>query len=255
MGIMEGKKVLIFGVANDKSIAYGIAKKMHEEGAEVGFSYASASFEKYVRPIADQFKSKFCEECDLADDNAIDALVEKASTKFGKIDTIIHSVAFAPKEALSGRFIDTSREDFITSLNISAYTLVSIAQRFERILNENASFLTLTYYAALKTVPNYNVMGVAKAALEAAVRFLSIDLGEQGHRINAISAGPIKTLSARGVSGLTHIFEAINARSPLHRNIDIEDCGNLAAFLCSDRAKNITGEIVYLDAGFNVTAL
>lgn len=255
MSLMKGKNVLIFGVANDKSIAYGIAKQMFEEGANVGFSYATQAFEKHVKPIAEKFESKFCEECDLADDNAIDELVKKAEKVYGKIDTIIHSVAFAPKEALAGRFLDTKREDFITALNISAYTLVAVAQRFERILAENASFLTLTHYASIKTFPNYNVMGIAKAALEAVVRFLAVDLGSKGMRINAISAGPIRTLSARGVSRLSEMFDAVTERSPLHRNIDIEDCGNLATFLCSDKAKNITGEIVYLDAGFNVTAL
>ncbi len=255
MSLMKGKNVLIFGVANDKSIAYGIAKQMFEDGANVGFSYAAQGFEKQVRPIAERFESKFCEECDLGDDNAIEELVKKAEKVYGKIDTIIHSVAFAPKAALTGRFLDTKREDFITALNISAYTLVALAQKFEGILAENASFLTLTYYASLKTVPNYNVMGVAKAALEAVVRFLAVDLGNKGMRINAISAGPVRTLSARGVEGLSRLFDAVAARAPLHRNIDIEDCGHLASFLCSEKAKNITGEVVYLDAGFNGTAL
>lgn len=254
MGILEGKKALVFGIASNLSIAYGIAKQLKAEGADVALSYA-AVHEKRVKPIAEELGSTFVEECDLADDNAIDELVNKYEAKFGKIDIIVHSVAFATREALSGRFLEVTRDDFLLSMNVSVYTLIAVVKKFERIMSEDASVITLTYYGSEKVVPNYNVMGVAKAALEATVRYLAVDLGKDGRRINAISAGPIKTLSAAGIAGFKSMLNNNEPRIPLGRNVDIDDCGNMAAFLLSPKAKNVTGAVVYVDGGFNITAM
>ena len=254
MGILEGKKALVFGIASNLSIAYGIAKQLKAEGADVALSYA-AVHEKRVKPIAEELGSTFVEECDLADDNAIDELVNKYESKFGKIDIIVHSVAFATREALSGRFLEVTRDDFLLSMNVSVYTLIAVVKKFERIMSEDASVITLTYYGSEKVVPNYNVMGVAKAALEATVRYLAVDLGKDGRRINAISAGPIKTLSAAGIAGFKSMLNNNEPRIPLGRNVDIDDCGNMAAFLLSPKAKNVTGAVVYVDGGFNITAM
>ena len=254
MGILEGKKALVFGVASNLSIAYGIAKQLKAEGADVALSYVAAH-EKRVMSIAEELGSTFVEECDLSDDNAIDALVNKYEAKFGKIDIIVHSVAFATREALSGRFLEVTRDDFLLSMNVSVYTLIAVVKKFERIMSEDASVITLTYYGSEKVVPNYNVMGVAKAALEATVRYLAVDLGKDGRRINAISAGPIKTLSAAGIAGFKSMLNNNEPRIPLGRNVDIDDCGNMAAFLLSPKAKNVTGAVVYVDGGFNITAM
>ena len=254
MGILEGKKALVFGIASNLSIAYGIAKQLKAEGADVALSYVAAH-EKHVKPIAEELGSTFVEECDLADDNAIDELVNKYEAKFGKIDIIVHSVAFATREALSGRFLEVTRDDFLLSMNVSVYTLIAVVKKFERIMSEDASVITLTYYGSEKVVPNYNVMGVAKAALEATVRYLAVDLGKDGRRINAISAGPIKTLSAAGIAGFKSMLNNNEPRIPLGRNVDIDDCGNMAAFLLSPKAKNVTGAVVYVDGGFNITAM
>lgn len=252
MGILDGKKALIFGIANDRSIAYGIAKRLRAEGAELGISYAGAAFERRVRPIAEELGVDFVEECDLGSDEAIIQLAKKAESKFGKLDTIVHSVAFASREALSGRFMDVTREDFMTAMNISVFTLIAIAQKFEHIITPDASFLTMSYLGAEKAVPNYNVMGAAKAALEATVRYMAVDLGKSGKRFNAISAGPIKTVSAAGIAGFRSMLPVYAERAPLGRNIDIDDCGHLAAFLASDGARNITGEVIHVDAGYNI---
>lgn len=254
MGILEGKKALVFGIASNLSIAYGIAKQLKAEGADVALSYA-AVHEKRVKPIAEELGSTFVEECDLADDNAIDELVNKYESKFGKIDIIVHSVAFATREALSGRFMEVTRDDFLLSMNVSVYTLIAVVKKFERIMSEDASVITLTYYGSEKVVPNYNVMGVAKAALEATVRYLAVDLGKDGRRINAISAGPIKTLSAAGIAGFKSMLNNNEPRIPLGRNVDIDDCGSMAAFLLSSKAKNVTGSVIYVDGGFNITAM
>ena len=254
MGILEGKKALVFGIASNLSIAYGIAKQLKAEGADVALSYA-AVHEKRVKPIAEELGSTFVEECDLADDNAIDELVNKYEAKFGKIDIIVHSVAFATREALSGRFLEVTRDDFLLSMNVSVYTLIAVVKKFERIMSEDASVITLTYYGSEKVVPNYNVMGVAKAALEATVRYLAVDLGKDGRRINAISAGPIKTLSAAGIAGFKSMLNNNEPRIPLGRNVDIDDCGSMAAFLLSSKAKNVTGSVIYVDGGFNITAM
>lgn len=254
MGILEGKKALVFGVASNLSIAYGIAKQLKAEGAVVALSYVAAH-EKRVMSIAEELGSTFVEECDLADDNAIDELVNKYEAKYGKIDIIVHSVAFATREALSGRFLEVTRDDFLLSMNVSVYTLIAVVKKFERIMSEDASVITLTYYGSEKVVPNYNVMGVAKAALEATVRYLAVDLGKDGRRINAISAGPIRTLSAAGIAGFKSMLNNNEPRIPLGRNVDIDDCGSMAAFLLSSKAKNVTGSVIYVDGGFNITAM
>ncbi len=253
MKLLEGKKALIFGVANDKSIAYGIAKKFKEQGAEVGISYAIPQLEKRVKPIADELNAIFLEECDLSSDDNIKALAQKWEAEHGKVDILVHAVAFASREALSERYIETTRDDFKSSLDISVYTLVAVTKAFEHLLSEEASIMTLSYYGAEKVVPHYNVMGVAKAALEATVRYLSVDLGENGHRINAISAGPIKTLSAAGIAGFRQMLPLHAERAPLGRNIDIDECGDLAVFLASKMSKSITGEVIYIDAGYHAT--
>lgn len=253
MGILDGKKVLIFGIANDRSIAYGIAGQMKAQGAELALSYAGgASIERRVKPIAEELGVSFCEECDLSDDNAITELADKLAKKYGTIDCIVHSVAFAPHECLAGRYADTARADFLTAMNISVYTLVAVVNKFEKLLSPESSVITLTYYGAEKVVPNYNVMGVAKAALEASVRYLAVDMGKKSVRVNAISAGPIKTVSAAGVSGFRSMLPVYSERAPLGRNVDINDCGACAAFLASDLSKNITGEVIHVDSGYNI---
>lgn len=256
MGLLKGKKALIFGIANDKSIAHGIAEKLKEHGAELAFSYASEVLAKRVKPIAEKMGVTFCEECDLSDDQAVANLFNKLEEGFGKFDILVHAVAFAPKEALMGRYIDTTREAFLTTMNISVYTLVTVAKHAEPLMNEESSIITLTYYGGEKVVQNYNVMGVAKSALDSTVRYLAADLGKSKKiRVNAISSGPIKTLAASGISGFKSIFETLAEIAPLHRAVTIEDCGNTAVYLSSDLSKNITGEVLHVDAGFNTIGI
>ena len=256
MGLLSGKTALIFGVANDKSIAYGIAKKLKEHGAEIALSYAGAVLEKRVLPIADELGVKFCQECDLTDDIAIEALFEKIKKEFVQFDILVHSVAFAPKEALTGRYIDTARAAFITTMNISVYSLLAVAKHAEPLMRENGSIITMTYYGGEKVVKNYNVMGVAKSALDSTVRYLAVDLGaSKSIRVNAISAGPVKTLAASGISSFSSVFPVINETAPLRRPIDIDDCGGAAVYLASDLSKNVTGEVLHVDSGFNIIGL
>ena len=253
MGLLTGKKALIFGIANDRSIAYGITKNLVEQGAEVALSYAMPALEKRVKPIAEELGIKFCEMCDLADDAAIAELFKKVEKDFGTFDILIHSVAFAPREALSGRYIETEREAFLTTMNISVYTLIAVAKYSEPLMRENGSVITLTYYGGEKVVQNYNVMGVAKSALDSTVRYLAVDLGASKHiRVNAISSGPIKTLAASAVGGIKSIFQTIGEMSPLKRSVSIDDCGGAAVYLASDLSKNVTGEILHVDGGFNI---
>jgi enoyl-[acyl-carrier protein] reductase I len=256
MGLLTGKKALIFGIANDKSIAYGIAKALHDQGAELAFSYASEMLKKRVEPIAEELNVKFVEECDLVNDQAVEELFKKVKSQVGNIDILVHSVAFAPKEALKGRYVDTTREDFLTTMSISVHTLLTVAKHAEPLMNEEGSIITLTYYGGEKVVKNYNVMGVAKAALDASVRYLATDLGPEKHiRVNAISAGPIKTLAASGIGGFRALFAMINSMGPMRRCVDIDDCGNTAVYLASDLSKNVTGEILHVDAGFNTIGM
>ena len=251
MGLFEGKKGLIFGVANKNSIAWGIAEALHQEGADLGFSYAGEILEKRVNPLAASVGSTFVEECDVSDDAAIDAVFAKAKAHFGTIDFLVHCVAFAPREALSGRFVDTDRESFRVALDISCYSLVALAARAKDLMPDGGAMIAMTYFGAEKVTPNYNVMGVAKAALEASVRYLAWDLGKQRIRVNAISAGPIKTLAASGVSGFRKSLKYVGSVAPMG-NVTQEDVGNAARYLLSDWATGVTGETLYVDGGYNI---
>lgn len=251
MGTFEGKRGLIFGVANKNSIAWGIAQALAEEGAEIGFSYAGDFLEKRVTPLAESLGSRFVEECDVTDDAAIDELFEKAGDHYGGLDFLVHSIAFAPREDLGGRFVDTSREGFRVALDVSCYSLVALAKRAIPLMPEGGSMLAMTYYGAEKVTPNYNVMGVAKAALEATIRYLAWDLGKDQVRVNAISAGPIKTLASAGVSGFRKSLGYVGTVAPMG-NVTQADVGNAARFLLGDWAGKVTGEVVYVDGGYNI---
>jgi enoyl-[acyl-carrier protein] reductase I len=255
MGLHDGKKGLIFGVANDRSIAWGIAQALYAEGAELGFSYAGEVLERRVRPLADSLGSQFIEPCDVGHDYEIKALFEKARQVFGTIDILVHSIGFANRDELNGPYLKTSREGFHLALDISTYSLTALVKEAAPLMNDGGSILTLTYYGSQKVMPNYNVMGVAKAALEASVRYLAYDLGPRNIRVNAISAGPIKTLAAAGVSGFKDYYRAFKGIAPLQRNITIEDVGKTALWLCSDLSSAVTGEVVFVDAGFNILGI
>jgi enoyl-[acyl-carrier protein] reductase I len=255
MKLLEGKSALIFGLANKRSIAWGIAQAFHEHGAELGFSYGIPQLERRVMPLAEQLGVDFVEMCDVTKEKDIDAVFEKAADRFNKIDILIHSVAFAKQEDLKGRFVDTSRDGFSMALDISAYSLVALSRRALPLMPEGGNILTMTYYGAEKAVPHYNVMGVAKAALEASVRYLALDLGTNGIRVNAISAGPIKTLAAAGIAGFRKMLRYTEERTPLRRNVDQDEIGQTALWLCSDHASGITGEVVHVDAGYNILGM
>jgi enoyl-[acyl-carrier protein] reductase I len=252
MGLLSGKTALLFGVANDHSIAWGIAKAFAREGARLGFSYAGPALEKRVRPLADSLHSRFVEECDVESDVQIAAVMQKAGEAFGGIDILVHSIGFARKEELAGPYFNTSREGFRVAMDISVYSFTALARAALPFLKPGGSLLTLTYYGAEKVTANYNVMGVAKAALEASVRYLANDLGPRRIRVNAISAGPIRTLAAAGVTGFKAMRSHFREAAPLRRHVTIDDVGNTAVFLCSDMADAITGEVVFVDAGFNI---
>src|SRR5262245_36468268 len=248
MGLLDGKKALIFGVANDHSIAWGIARAFHEQGATLGFSSVESLIERRVRPLAESIGSSFVEPCDVQDDHQIERVFNRWTTEYGDLDILVHALAFAKREDLEGAFADTSREGFALALDVSAYSLVALTRRAAPLMTEGGSILTLTYYGSEKVVANYNVMGVAKAALEASVRYLAVDLGPRGIRVNAISAGPIRTLAASGVSGFKSMWGRFRDVAPLRRNVDIDDVGGAALFLVSDLSRGITGEIMYVDA-------
>jgi enoyl-[acyl-carrier protein] reductase I len=252
MGMLSGKTALIFGVANDHSIAWGIAQAFAREGAQLGFSYASSGLEKRVRPLAESLHARFIEQCDVASDAQIAAMMKKAGETFGGVDILVHSIGFARKEELAGPYYNTSREGFHLAMDISVYSFTALARAALPILNPGGALLTLTYYGSEKVTVNYNVMGVAKAALESSVRYLADDLGPRRIRVNAISAGPIRTLAAAGVSGFKEMRSHFREIAPLRRYVTIEDVGNAAAFLCSDSASAITGEVMHVDAGFNI---
>ena len=255
MKLLEGKKALIFGVANQRSIAWGIAQAFHEHGAEIGFSYSSPRLEKRVRPLAEEIGVDFVELCDVTVDADIDGVFRKAAERFGRIDVLVHSIAYAPQAELEGRFIDASREGFRTALDISAFSLVALTRGALPLMANGGSVICMTYYGAVKVVPHYNVMGVAKAALEASTRYLAADLGPQNVRVNAISAGPIKTLSAAGVAGFRKMLGYVEERAPLRRNVDQSEVGNTALWLASDLSSGVTGEVVYVDAGYHILGM
>jgi enoyl-[acyl-carrier protein] reductase I len=252
MKLLEGKNALIFGVANERSIAWGIARALHEHGAAIGLSYAGEVLERRVRPLAESIGGKFVEACDVAKDVDILSVKEKAEKEFDGIDILIHSIAFANRDELGGPYYRTSREGFHMAMDISVYSFTALVQAFQPLLREGGSVLTLTYYGAEKVVPHYNVMGVAKAALEASMRYLAYDLGSQGVRVNAISAGPIRTLAAAGVSGFKSMYRQFSEIAPLHKPISIEDVGGAAVFLCSDLSSKVTGQVLYVDSGYNI---
>jgi enoyl-[acyl-carrier protein] reductase I len=251
MGLLEGKNALIFGLANDKSIAWGIAQAFKREGANLGISYAGEMLERRVKPLAEQVDCKWVEECDITQDDQIASLVEKASKHFGKIDVLVHSIAYAGRDELSKPYYETSREGFKVAMEISVFSLVALSKAFLPILNPGASIMCMTYYGSVKVAPHYNVMGVAKAALESSTRYLAYDLGPQKIRVNAISAGPIRTLAAAGVGGFRDMYKHFADMAPLRENVTIEDVGNSAVFLASDLSTHITGEVLYVDSGFN----
>jgi enoyl-[acyl-carrier protein] reductase I len=252
MGLLEGRKALVFGVANDHSIAWGIAKAFHDEGATVGFVALENLIERRVRPLAESIGSTFVEPCDVGSDEQIRAVMGKWHDQHGEIDILVHAIAFAKGEDLDGQFVDTSRDGFALALDVSAYSLVALCREARPYLHRGSSVITLSYYGAEKVVTNYNVMGVAKAALEASVRYLAADLGPDGIRVNAISAGPIRTLSAGGIAGFRNLYGPFNQIAPLRSHITIEDCGRTALYLGSDLSSAVTGEVVYVDGGFNI---
>jgi enoyl-[acyl-carrier protein] reductase I len=255
MGLLDGKKALIFGVANDHSIAWGIAQAFHEQGASVGFSSVEALLEKRVRPLASSIGSTFVEPCDVQSDEQIARVFAEWSRREGSLDILVHALAFAKREELDGEFAATSREGFHLALDVSAYSLVALAREARPLMTDGGSVMTLSYYGAEKVVAHYNVMGVAKAALEASVRYLAADLGPSGIRVNAISAGPVRTLAAAGIAGFKSMYGAFADVAPLRSNITIEDVGGTAVYLASDLARAVTGETVYVDGGFNILAV
>lgn len=255
MGILQDKKGLIVGVANHKSIAWGIAEACHKQGAKLGFTYLNDALAKRVIPLAESVGSELVAPCDVQNDAEIDALFQRVGEQWGNLDFLVHSVAFAHGDDLKGPFHQTSREGFKLALDISAYSLVALAKRAVPLMKPGASILTLTYLGAVQVVPHYRLMGVAKAALEACVRELAVELGPQNIRVNGISAGPIKTLAASGISDFRALLGMFEARAPLKRLTTIEDVGGASVFMLSDLAAAVTGEIQYVDCGFNITAV
>jgi len=254
VGILEGKKGLILGLANDKSIAWGVTQACRREGAELGFNYLGEMLEKRVRPLAESAGAALIEPLDVSDDAQMDDFFEKVEKQWGKLDFMVHSIAFSNKEALKGHFRDTTRADFQLALDISAYSFIACAQRAAKLMGEGGSMVTMSYLGAVKAVPNYNVMGVAKAALESSVRYLAQDFGPEGIRVNAVSAGPIRTLAASGVGDFRKLMDKSARGSMLKRNVTQEEVGNATAYLLSDWASGVTGEVHYVDGGFSIGA-
>lgn len=252
MSLLEGKNALVFGVANQRSIAWGITQALHHHGANIGISYAGDAMKKRALPLAESLGITWVEDCDVTKDEDIEAVVEKAKAEFGEIDILVHAIAFANRDELKGPYYNTSREGFRMAMDISVYSFTALARAFQPMLRSGGALLTLTYYGAEKVTGSYNVMGVAKAALEASTRYLANDLGPQNVRVNAISAGPIRTLAAAGVSGFKSLYGQFVEKTPLKQNIDILDVGNAAVFLCSDMASKITGEVLFVDSGYNI---
>jgi len=250
--LMAGKRGLILGLANNRSIAWGIAKAVHAQGAEIALTYQGDAFKKRVLPLAEELGCRLVLPCDVSDSASVDAVFETLTKEWGRLDFLVHAVAWADKDELDGRYVDTTEKNFTQSLLISCYSFTALARRAEKLMDKGGSLLTLTYYGAEKVMPHYNVMGVAKAGLEASVRYLAADLGKQNIRVNAISAGPIKTLAARGISGLSDMLKGHSERAPLGRNVETAEVANTALFLASDLSTGITGETIYVDCGYNV---
>ena len=249
MGLMTGKKGLVFGVSNNHGIAYAIAKQLYDEGAEMAFTYAGDIMEKRVRPLAESMDAKIIMNCDVTKEDEIKAVIQECEKLYGKLDFVVHAVAFASREDLQGRFIDTSHAGWDLAMGVSAYSLVSICRNVEPIMNEGGSIFALTYLGSEYVVANYNVMGVAKAALESSMRYLAADLGKKGIRVNCISAGAVKTLAASGIAGFGKMLKAATAKAPLGRNVSLEDVGRAGLYLASDLSSGTTGQILYVDCG------
>ncbi|CAD7337532.1 enoyl-ACP reductase FabI [Sphingomonadales bacterium 56] len=254
-GLMAGKRGLIMGLANDKSLAWGISKALRAQGAELAFSYQGEALAKRVRPLAQELGSDFLLDCDVSDMAKLDTAFDEVKARWGKLDFVVHAIGFSDKNELRGKYVDTSLENFLMTMNISAYSFVAVAKRARELMAEGGSLLTLSYYGAEKVIPHYNVMGVAKAALETSVKYLAMDLGPENIRVNAISAGPIKTLAASGIGDFRYIMKWNELNSPLRRNVTIEDVGGAALYLLSDLASGVTGEVHHVDAGYNVIGM
>ncbi|MCW2275516.1 enoyl-[acyl-carrier protein] reductase I [Rhodoblastus acidophilus] len=254
-GVLRGKRGLVMGLANNRSIAWGIAKAARLAGAEIALTYQGEALERRVRPLAAELDAHVVGECDVTNGESIDKVFAEVEKLWGKLDFLVHCIAFSDKDELTGRYIDTSEQNFTTSLSISCYSFTAIAQRAEKLMKDGGSMLTLTYYGAEKWMPHYNVMGVAKAALEASVRYLAADLGEKNITVNAISAGPIKTLAASGIGDFRYILKWNEYNAPLRRTVTIEEVGESAVFLLSPMARGVTGEILHVDAGYHVVGM
>lgn len=254
-GLMSGKRGLIMGLANDKSLAWGISQKLAEHGAELAFSYQGEALRKRVGPLAESVGSDFLIECDVSDMADLDRLFEELKARWETIDFVVHAIGFSDKMELRGKYVDTSLDNFLMSMNISAYSFTAIARRAREMMPDGGALLTLSYYGAEKVIPHYNVMGLAKAALETSVKYLAMDLGPENIRVNAISAGPIKTLAASGIGDFRYILKWNEYNSPLRRNVTIEDVGGAGLYLLSDLASGVTGEIHHVDAGYNVVGM
>ena len=254
-GLMAGKRGLIMGLANDKSLAWGIAKALHAHGAELAFSYQGDALLKRVQPLAEQLGSDVLIDCDVSDMDALDITFETLKARWSTIDFVVHAIGFSDKSQLRGRYYDTTLDNFLMTMNISAYSLVAVAKRARELMPNGGSILTLTYYGAEKVIPHYNVMGVAKAALETSVKYLAVDLGHDNIRINGISAGPIQTLAARGIGDFNYILKWNELNSPLKRTVTIEDVGGAGLYMLSDLSSGVTGEIHHVDAGYNVIGM
>ena len=254
-GLMAGKRGLVMGVANNRSIAWGIAKAVREAGAEVALTYQGDALKKRVEPLAAELGGIVAGHCDVTDHATIDAVFAEVERVWGKIDFVVHAIAFSDKDQLTGRYVDTTPDNFEKTMNISVYSLAAIAQRAEKLMPDGGSILTLTYYGAEKVMPNYNVMGVAKAALEASVQYLAVDLGAKNIRVNAISAGPIKTLAASGIGDFRYILRWNEYNAPLKRTVTIEEVGDSGLYLLSDLARGVTGEVLHVDSGYHVVGM
>jgi enoyl-[acyl-carrier protein] reductase I len=253
--LMAGKRGVVFGVANNRSIAWGITKACRDHGADIALTYQGDAIRKRVEPLAAEIGSKLVLPCDVTDERSVEAVFKALSDAWGTIDFLVHAVAFSDKEELDGRYVDTSKDNFVQTLLVSCYSFTALAKRAEKLMPNGGSLLTLSYYGAEKVMPHYNVMGVAKAALEASVRYLAADLGKENIRVNAISAGPIKTLAASGIADFRYILKWNEYNSPLRRTVSIEDVGGGALYLLSDLGRGVTGEILHIDAGYHVVGM
>ena len=254
MGNLEGKKAIVFGIANDASIAWHIAKRLNDSGVRIALGYQERA-EQLVKPLLGMLNNPLAEKCDVVDDVLLTEFFGKVEKEFGKVDFLIHSIAFAKKEHLQGKYYEVDRRGYQVAQEVSSYSLAELTRRTVPLMNDNGSIIAMTFDGSMKVYPNYNIMGIAKAALEANVRYIANDIGEKGIRVNAISAGPIKTLAASGIADFDTMLDHAKEKSPLKRNIDADDVANLALFLCSDMSKNITGQVIYVDAGYSIMGI